>query len=243
MMKSRYQSTYRFADIAVSIAHQYAYLAEQCKEYRSDETPVMSLEVTDEDIARERARAEIPDSPEPYLESLACYRKFCSRAVHDNVLLFHSSAVAVDGVAYLFAAPSGTGKSTHTALWRRVFGERAVMINDDKPLIRLTKGGVLVYGTPWDGKHRLSTNTSVPIAGICFLSRGEQNSITSLTVNQALPQLLGQTFRPDAQDDTARMLQLAIELCSRVPLWALSCNISEQAVHVTYNAMKKENRE
>ena len=80
----------------------------------------------------------------------------------------------MDGQAVLFTAKSGTGKSTHTKLWRDLFGERAVMVNDDKPLLRILKDGVLVCGTPWDGKHRLSTNCALPLKAICILERGKK---------------------------------------------------------------------
>lgn len=236
----RYEQVYSFADLTVHVTHQYEYLTEMCRDYISTRTPDVSIVVSDEDIRREQERSEEGCTDAPYLESLAFYRKLCSWAVSRRVLLFHCSAIAVDGVAYLFAAPSGTGKSTHTALWRRVFGDRAVMINDDKPLLRFDESGVRVYGTPWDGKHRLSTNTSAPVGGICFLARGEQNTIERVTPNEALPRLLGQTFRPDHAEGTAQMLQLAIELTARVPMWLLHCNISEQAAHTAYQAMRKD---
>lgn len=69
-----------------------------------------------------------------YLETLAVYRKIVTRLVFSDILLIHGSAIAVDGKAYLFTAPSGTGKSTHTRMCREYFKDRAVMVNDDKPL-------------------------------------------------------------------------------------------------------------
>ena len=234
------EATYSFAGLTVHVSHQYEYLTEMCQDYACSDEPLASFVITDEDVAREQARSEDGCTNAPYLESLAFYRKLCEWAVTRRVLLFHCSAVAVDGVAYLFAAPSGTGKSTHTALWRRVFGDRALMINDDKPLLLLDESGVRVFGTPWDGKHRLSTNTSAPIGGICFLERGEQNKIERVSPNEALPRLLGQTFRPEGAEGTAQMLQLIIELTARVPMWSLQCNISEQAVHTAYTAMRKD---
>ncbi len=242
----RREAVYSFAELTVHVSHQYEYLSEMCRDYISTRTPDVSITLTDEDVARERERSEDGCTNAPYLESLAFYRKLCEWAVFHRVLLFHCSAIAVDGVAYLFAAPSGTGKSTHTALWRRVFGERAVMINDDKPLLLLEQDGARVFGTPWDGKHRLSNNISAPIGGICFLARGEQNEIERVSPNEALPRLLGQTFRPEGAEGTARMLQLAIELTARVPMWSLRCNISEQAVHTAYgamNVMRKDEKE
>lgn len=236
----RQENVYSFADIPVSISHEHAYLAKQCKDYSSEQEPLFNLNITEQDIACERARAEHPNAPDPYLESLACYRKFCERAVFERVLLFHCSAIAVDGIAYLFAAPSGTGKSTHTALWRRIFGDRAVMINDDKPLLRLSQQEVVVYGTPWDGKHHLSNPISAKVGGICLLSRAKENSITRISPNDALVRLLGQTFRPDSVEGTAQMLQLVIDLANRVPLWSLGCNISEDAAWLAYRSMNKE---
>lgn len=240
MIKPMFESTYCFADIPVRIRHHYSYLAEQCRDYLCDAAPTMEINITEKELERERERAEIPNSPDPYLESLACYRTFCERVVDQRVLLFHSSAIAVDGRAYLFAAPSGTGKSTHTALWRRVLGDRAVMVNDDKPLLRLADDNVLVYGTPWDGKHRLSNRISVPVGGICFLSRGQENRIHRVSPNEGLAHLLEQTFRPESTQGMEKMLGLLIDLCMRVPLWSLACNISEEAAKLSYHTMRGE---
>lgn len=134
-----------------------------------------------------------------YLETLAVYRKIAEWMPMYNTLLFHGSVIAVDGKAYLFTAKSGTGKSTHTRLWREYFGERAVMINDDKPLLRITQEGVFAYGTPWDGKHRLSTNISAPLAGICILRRGNDNSIRMITGTRSLPDASAAVLSPDGR--------------------------------------------
>ena len=66
----------------------------------------------------------------------------------------------------MFTAPSGTGKSTHARLWREAFGERVVMINDDKPLLLVRPEGVTVYGTPFRGKHGLGGDRSAPLRAI-----------------------------------------------------------------------------
>ena len=83
----------------------------------------------------------------------------------------------MDGAAYLFTAPSGTGKSTHTRLWREVFGDRVWMINDDKPMLRISENLVTAYGTPWNGKHHISRNASAPLKAIVQLNRGKENII------------------------------------------------------------------
>ena len=111
------------------------------------------------------------------METLAVYRKIADQMLSYDTLLFHGSVVAVDETGYLFTAKSGTGKSPHARLWREYLGERAVMVNDDKPLLQITKNGVIAYGTPWDGKHHLSSNIAVPLKAICILTRASENHI------------------------------------------------------------------
>ena len=117
-----------------------------------------------------------------------------------------------DGFGYLFTAKSGTGKSTHARLCREIFGDGAVMVNDDKPLLRITKDGVIAYGTPWDGKHRLSTNTSVPLKGICILERATENHIIRLDtkeqIRSAYPMIVQQTHKSGNPANALKTMEL-----------------------------------
>jgi len=218
-----------------------------CRDYLCEGTPEISVTVSPEDITFEREKSAKEDKLEgipirqfsdEYLETLAVYRKICTKLLERDTLLFHGSAVAVDGVAYLFTAKSGTGKSTHTALWRQVFGERAVMINDDKPLLKLTPEGVLVCGTPWNGKHGLGCNKMVPLKAICILERAEQNTIVQIDAVGALPMLMQQSFRTGTPGGTVLLLDILDKLTKRVQLYRLGCNMDPQAAIVAYEGMK-----
>ncbi|MGN0600689.1 MAG: hypothetical protein ACI4JK_12455 [Oscillospiraceae bacterium] len=156
-----------------------------------------------------------------------------------DTILFHGSAVSVDGVGYLFTAKSGTGKSTHTRLWREMLGDRAVMINDDKPLIRVSESGIIVYGTPWDGKHRLSTNIGVPLKALCILERAEDNRIVPITKKDAYNMLMQQVYKPTEPQKLIKTMQLIDRLAANVKLYRLGCNMSPQAAQAAYTAMKK----
>ena len=155
-----------------------------------------------------------------------------------DTMLFHGSAVAVDGEAYLFIARSGTGKSTHTRLWRELLGDRAMMVNDDKPLIRVTDAGATIYGTPWDGKHRLSSNVDVPLKAICILARGTENQIKPVTPADAYPILLQQAYRPADPASLKKTLHLINTLTASVSLWQLNCNMDPEAARLSYETMK-----
>ena len=123
-----------------------------CKAYLTEEAPEFTITVTAEDLAFEQAELLAEAKAEgmkprkftdPFLDRAAIQRGFADWLFHRDILLCHGSTVAADGKAYLFTARCGTGKSTHTRLWREVFGDRAVMVNDDKPFLILTDDGVL----------------------------------------------------------------------------------------------------
>jgi len=209
-----------------------------CREYRWDAPPDFVIETTQSDIEAERTHAEIASFTDGYLETLAVYRKIADRMLDCDTLLVHGSCVAVDGIGYLFTAKSGTGKSTHTRLWRELFGSRAVMVNDDKPLIRVTESGAIAYGTPWNGKHGLGENIAVPLRAICILSRAAENHIEPTDKNRALPMLLQQTYRPADASGMTKMLTLTSRLANTVNLYRLGCNMETEAAEIAYRGMK-----
>ncbi len=158
-------------------------------------------------------------------------------------ILLHSSCVAVDGVAYAFSADSGTGKSTHTKLWLKHFGKRAYMLNDDKPCIRKIDGRIYACGTPWSGKYDYSAPEIVPLGGICFLERSETNHIEPADKKDAIFNILAQTVRRINEIEMNMLLDVLEDILSSVPIYKLGCNISQEAVEVSYNAMKKNAEE
>lgn len=226
--------TVKLAGHVLAIENQYDYLPGVCRDYLTEEAAEAVLSVTDEEIASENQNG---GSWAPaYLESLAVYRKICERLLDDDILLFHCSALAVDGKAYLFTAPSGTGKSTHAQLWRERFKDRVVMINDDKPLLKIRQEEIRVYGTPYGGKGNLQTNTSAPVAGIVILHQAAENRICRISGKEAYPALLNQTYR---RKDPAAMLR-TLDLVKRlagIPVWSLGCTISQAAVVLAARAL------
>ena len=235
---------YRFADHTVEIRSLQDAVHRLCADYAiPPQTAEIVIQTCDADVDHERSVYEqtypaAHEQPEAELECLAVYRKLVRALLQYDVLLFHGSAVAVDGEAYLFIAPSGTGKSTHTRLWREQFGERAVMVNDDKPLVHVSASGVTIYGTPWDGKHHLSTNIAVPLRAICVLERAVENHIAPISPVQAFSSLLRQSYRYESEADEQKALALLDLLTQQVRLYRLGCNQTPAAAETAWNAMK-----
>lgn len=174
-------------------------------------------------------------------EYLSTGASFYRQLLRFNGLLIHASAVAMDGYAYLFSAPCGTGKSTHTSLWRRAFGEdRVIMLNDDKPALRREDGVWYAYGTPWSGKTALNTNIRVPLGGVCMLSRGQTNEIEPFGGSKAIFALMEQTARTSDAEGRILMMETLDKLMTEVPVWRMQCLPTEEAARVSHEAMSRE---
>ena len=221
-----------------------------CADYISDEEPEFSINITPKDIEFEKnkfiqeAQAEggaCLEHPDAYLELIALQRKVTEALFERDILLFHGSAIAVDGTAYLFTATSGTGKSTHTRLWREMLGNRAVMVNDDKPFISMRGDEIIVHGSPWNGKHKLGENISVPLRAICILERGETNEIAPISASSALKMLLQQSSRPQNVALIPKYMELLDSISRGVAFYRLKCNMDPEAARVSFEGMSKEN--
>lgn len=173
-------------------------------------------------------------------EYLCTGGSFYRQLLSHHGLMLHASAVVMDGYAYLFSAPCGTGKSTHTNMWKMAFGEAVVMLNDDKPALKKEQGRWYAYGTPWSGKTTQNVNMCVPLGGVCVLTRGEQNEIEPYYGATAVFSLLDQTVRPRAANIRGELLDLLDDLMSSVPVWKLRCTPTKEAAVVSQAAMSKE---
>lgn len=216
------------------------------KAYLTEDAPAFSITVTREDLACEqqdlleealREGFKPRTFTDPFLERQAIGRQFAEFLLEHGTLWLHGSAIALDGFGYLFTARSGTGKSTHTRLWRQVFGERAVIVNDDKPFVTLTEDGALLHGSPWSGKHGLDTNITVPLRGICLMERGSENRVTAASAEVLLPLLQKQAYEPLTPENAAVSQALLQRLSQNVPLWHMACNKDPEAARIAATAM------
>lgn len=174
-----------------------------------------------------------PDDCEYQCTGISFYRQL----LDFGGIMLHSSGVVVDGKAYLFTADPGTGKSTHTGLYLQEFGDRAYILNDDKPALRLEDGGWFAYGTPWSGKHDISVSARVPVAGIAVLEQAADNAIAPLEGIDAIHAILKQVNRPKAAQYRVKLLELLDQLITQVPIWRLQCNMDRSAARLSYRVM------
>ena len=215
-------------------------------DYISEKRSLFSIEPGPDDLKHiqtlfchmdEENRLSRHDMNPVFLENIALQYLLAESLLEYNVLLMHGSALCMDGEAYVFTAPSGTGKSTYARLWREVFGERVWMINDDKPFLKVSDDGVIVYGSPWAGKHRLHSNACAPLKAIVLLERDGNNHITPIPKAEAFPVILKQCYRSSTPAKMTSIIQLEKNILNKVELYRLGCNIEPEAAKTAWEGM------
>lgn len=227
---------YRIADLTWDIEPRYDLVKKIAAPYLvADREAEICLRVSEESM--DAARAELPEASSAYLESISTYRALCDEAARRGVMLLHAATVKVGDRAYAFSAPSGTGKSTHIRLWRKYFGDRVAILNGDKPLVAEKNGEIIAYGTPWCGKEGWNSNDKAPLGALCFIERAETPSIRRLSLEEAVTRVFGQLLKPTHEEGVRAVLRLTDTLLRSVPLYLLSCDISEAAARLSFETL------
>ncbi len=233
--------TIRLAGVAVEIHHRYKYVKKLCSEYATGASPVFSVSATEAQIENEMRMTRYC-YPEDVCESTCIHRELVKGLVKHGVFLIHSAVVAVDGIAYVFMAKSGVGKSTHIRLWKEVFGERAVIVNGDKPLFSFEDNTLMVHGNPWQGKENDGKRISLPVGGLCFLEQGSENKIVPATDPEVADRIFHQVLLPEDGEDLAIFMAMLERVLQTVPFYKLKCTMDRFAAVCAYEGMRKDTR-
>ncbi|MBR0466318.1 MAG: hypothetical protein IJJ40_02345 [Clostridia bacterium] len=240
--------TVKLADVNIKITSIYDEVFTLCKDYLSVENADFCVTVSESDITFEREKAKkeaayegIPytDYTDSYLETLAVYRKIAVGLLDYDTFLMHGAVVGLDGKAYLFTAPSGVGKTTHTKLWLETF-PGAFIINGDKPLISMRNGKFYACGSPWAGKEGQNRNTSLPLCAVCVLARGKENEIIPLDFDKVFPFIISQTYRPVKKESIEKTMKYINELGKTVKFYYLRCNMDSSAAKTAFRGMNEQ---
>lgn len=235
----------RLAGRNVFIHSVFPYVYYQCCDFLEENSePDFEVQLDRKQIAAELKRANQFESGSYNLknaESILLQRIIAEKMLDYNVILMHGAVIAVDNRSYMFVAPSGTGKTTHIKKWlQNVKG--SFVVNGDKPFVLLQNNVAYSCGTPWNGKERMGNNSIVPLKGIVFLERSEENHIERVTFRSIFPILLGQTYHPFDGNRMKKRLELLSELKECVTFYKFHINnFKDDAFIVSYNALTNEN--
>ena len=228
----------KIADLYVQIPEAGG-MSPRCKDYMVDH------DVTPDIVIREEAyKADRWPGLDPkYIAYMDSGWLFYCKLLKLGGMMLHSSAIELNGRAYLFSGPSGMGKSTHTRLWQQIYPSARVF-NDDKPALRKIDGVWYAYGTPWCGKDGININMKVPVAGICFLRRGEENKIRRLPKIEAAAAIITQTLRRfGTPEGLGVMTDIVDELIGDIPVFELINRPEPEAALMSHRAMTSADTE
>lgn len=227
------------AKVKIKINNNYEYLNNLCKDYIIDSDD-FDFEVTinqnDLDEEKKKCTETFQDG---YLESLCCYRKICLQLPSYNAFLIHAAIVKVDNYAYAFSAKSGTGKTTHTRLWKKLLGDKMSYINGDKPIIRIIDNIPYAFGTPWCGKEQYGSNTFAPLKALCFIERNPTNEIIDLPKKDVLLKIIHQILIPTDEINASKTFELLNDTITLINTYVLKCNMELEAAVVSFNKMSE----
>lgn len=157
-------------------------------------------------------------------------------AVHASVIVYNNRAI-------LFLGESGTGKSTHSALWlKHIPG--CSLLNDDSPVIRIElnekmEPAPFVYGSPWSGKGQCYLNERYPIAAFVRLEQHKTNHLTSLDKLEAFGALLP-SFPPAFQRDDyfeGEICRIISAIIKTTPVFHFRCLPDKDAAEMVKNTV------
>ena len=227
----------QIAGHAIAIGYVDDFIRTQYKDYMAPEVavPEYTTDIPEDDI---KDFASLSGIQHP--RYLMLHAHIANWLLTRNVMHIHASALAYGGKAYLFAAPSGTGKSTHTKLWRETFGDNVTMICDDKPFLRFEPDGIICCGSPWNGKHGIGSNIEAPLGAICSLRQGAANSIARLSAGEAFFEIHRQVVCLNNSSEAEHVHVLMDRLCHQTPVFCLTCTATPEAARLAREVLTQD---
>ena len=229
---------YKIADLIVEMNPKYNNTIELAEPflYYGDKPADFNLKVSDEYLNDLMSKA-VEGSTVDKMENFAFSGIFNRAAIKYGTMLVHSSALIYDGGAYLFSGDSGVGKSTHTRLWLKAFGDKVHIMNDDKPVVKLYDDKAVAFGTPFDGGSGIALNESYPLKAIIFVERGEENSVRIPENKEIIQKLYFQTARMVNRETAEKMLINIERILSLTKFYVLSCNMDITAAYTAFESI------
>ena len=152
-----------------------------------------------------------------------------NRFLKREAVFLHASFIRWNGKAILFTGVKQIGKSTQAELWRRFRG--AELLNGDRALLRKLDGVWTACGSPFCGTSGICFNEKVPIAAIVMLKQEGENRAEPVGLKDAVIAFLsGCSFDASSRSVMERLMTLAQQIYSAVPMLRLTCTADARAV-------------
>ena len=238
-MKNMYHCTGNFAGVQLSFQFRYA---DTLKYYGDALVPADSfggIEVPEADVADWMRRWGISNAS--YGEYVISCNYACDELMKHGRMVFHGASFLWRDRAWLFSAPSGTGKTTQLRLWKKLFSGEMEIMNGDKPILEVTEENeVIVHPSPWKGKENYGRDDlTAPLGGIIFLRQAKENRIRRMAPAEAARKLFGRVYSTFNTEEEVRNAGRLLEriLTANVQVWYLENRGDDASARLTYDAL------
>jgi len=229
--------TVEIAEIPINIDNRYEHIRILCQGYLTEKDPVVSITVTEEEIQK---NAETQTGREGYDEVSCVFQQIANAIIPFDAFFLHAAVLAINGKGVAFAAKSGIGKTTRLNLWEEAFGDKAQIVNGDKPVLRFLDGQLYAYGTPWKGKEINGNNVRTPLNALCFLERSDEVSLQRISIPETLSRIFSQVFVPEDEQSRMHFLGLIDRMIQCTPCFLLKCNKGKEKPVEIWDQMEME---
>ncbi len=161
--------------------------------------------------------------------------------IAQDALYLHGVLLQYSGAGIVFSAPSGGGKSTHTALWKQAFGGQVSILNGDNCVLRKRGAAVYAFGVPWSGNSEFYLNRCVPLRAVVLLEKATENQVLRLDVQEAFTCLMRRCFLP-FWDGALRLHGLTTlgGFLESVPVYLLRCTPECESALLLQNRLRQD---
>lgn len=231
--------TINIADLNVRMLAKYPYAQRLCTDFLAEGAVAdVTVSVSESEISAERDQYVEHPFSDGYCEGICLYRAIAERLPDLDGFVFHGAAVTIGEKGYVFAAPSGTGKTTHISLLLKNYPEDVKIVNGDKPIIRRIGGEWRICSTPWAGKEGWKVNTTARLCGIVLVARAEENKIEKISPENYFDDVIRQVYMPLDVESRFATFDLVDEMSRRVDFYRLECNMDDSAAETSFSTLK-----
>lgn len=238
---------YQIGDQRIEYRFIYPETAEYFKRFSIEDhnienDSVLTVHTTKEQMEEAAIRRELPVHYSPGVEYDALALGTSSAMIPNGAFLFHSVAFEYRGKAIVFTGPSGIGKTTQYAQWKRLLRDEIKVISGDMPVMSFREdGSIWMMPSPWNGKERLHSNHQAPLGGIIVLEQAMTNTITRIPLIESILPVYSQMCLDRTDKELIRLaFQMEDELLRKIPVWRLSSRGDLDSARLCHEAITGE---
>lgn len=148
-------------------------------------------------------------------------------------IAIHSASILYNNKVWLFAAKSGTGKSTHVKMWdKKLYPHEGY--NGDLVVCYLEGDKIIAANVPWSGTSNIYSNQKAIAGGILFLKRDAENKVCTVSEDEACIQIVSSCLTPTWNRELFEQNMNTVEaIVKKINYGILFCRPDEEAARVS----------